>query len=196
MQPHPPTFLPKNLTHPYILIFWFQNNKIMANRNHIIAISETASLAFHTTAMLAANPTRALTTRQLATAMGASEAHLAKILQRLVKARIISSQRGPKGGFRLAVDPSTTTLLKIYEATEGPLPATTCLLPRAVCDGRCILGGLLVALSQAFRNTLASTTLAEAARAFAHTPLGKEPGHGTDQVSGPELDVLDPRRHI
>lgn len=50
-----------------------------------------------------------------------------KILQSLVRARLIQSQRGAGGGFTLAVAPQEITLLEVVEAIEGPTALNTCL---------------------------------------------------------------------
>lgn len=50
---------------------------------------------------------------------GASRHHVAKVLQRLAQSGLIASKRGPGGGFYLKGDPSTISLLDIYESIEG-----------------------------------------------------------------------------
>jgi Rrf2 family protein len=47
--------------------------------------------------------------------------YLAKVLQGLVKAGVVESRRGAKGGFSLARDPSSITLLDVVQAVE-PIP--------------------------------------------------------------------------
>ncbi|MEU8228640.1 Rrf2 family transcriptional regulator [Actinoplanes sp. NPDC048967] len=47
-------------------------------------------------------------------------AYLNKQLQALVRAGILTSVSGPRGGFRLARDPDTVSLLDIVAAIEGP----------------------------------------------------------------------------
>ena len=47
--------------------------------------------------------------------------YLLKILQQLVRANILSSKRGPHGGFSLAKSPKRITMLDIIEAIEGPM---------------------------------------------------------------------------
>jgi len=47
--------------------------------------------------------------------------YLLKILQQLVRANILHSKRGPRGGFSLAKPPKKITILEIVEAVEGPL---------------------------------------------------------------------------
>ncbi len=47
--------------------------------------------------------------------------YLLKILQQLVRANILHSKRGPRGGFSLARPPKKISLLQVIEAVEGPL---------------------------------------------------------------------------
>jgi len=47
--------------------------------------------------------------------------YLLKILQQLVRASVLNSKRGPRGGFSLAKPTSKITLLDIIEAVDGPM---------------------------------------------------------------------------
>jgi Rrf2 family protein len=47
--------------------------------------------------------------------------YLLKIMQNLVKARILKSKRGPKGGFKLMRPLDKITMLQIIEAIDGPI---------------------------------------------------------------------------
>ncbi len=47
--------------------------------------------------------------------------YLLKILQQLVRAHVLRSKRGPRGGFFLARPAEKITMLEIIEAVEGPL---------------------------------------------------------------------------
>ncbi|MHB0946402.1 MAG: RrF2 family transcriptional regulator [Sedimentisphaerales bacterium] len=47
--------------------------------------------------------------------------YLLKILQQLVRANVLRSKRGPRGGFFLARPAEGITLLEIIEAVDGPL---------------------------------------------------------------------------
>ncbi len=47
--------------------------------------------------------------------------YLLKIMQQLVRANILRSKRGPRGGFTLARPANTITLLEIVEAVGGPI---------------------------------------------------------------------------
>jgi len=50
--------------------------------------------------------------------------YLLKILQQLVKAKVLTSKRGPGGGFSLARPANKISLLELIEAVEGPVGGT------------------------------------------------------------------------
>lgn len=58
---------------------------------------------------------------------------LAKILQRLAKAGIVTSLRGVKGGFKLAKKAAAISLLDVVEAMEGPVAMNVCAVDRKAC---------------------------------------------------------------
>ena len=58
---------------------------------------------------------------------------LAKILQKLVKAKIVRSYRGVKGGFSLAKQSREITVLEVLEAIEGKLYLNLCLMDKKKC---------------------------------------------------------------
>ena len=131
----------------------------MANPVHI---SEAASLGIHAMALLAGSESLTISARVIAKQLNASEAHLAKVLQRLTKAGLLRSTRGPSGGFALLRSPGEISLLEVYEAIEGPLGTNACLFERPMCDGkRCVFGGLLSTVGEQVRDYLGSTALSE-----------------------------------
>ncbi|WP_455383486.1 RrF2 family transcriptional regulator [Salinispira pacifica] len=110
----------------------------------MIQLSEAASIALHSVAFMARSPGDYFTARQIAASSGASENHIAKVLQRLVKSGILRSVRGPHGGFTLARPAEELTFLEIYETIEGRVAGGACPLHRGTCPfSRCIFGGLL-----------------------------------------------------
>ena len=126
---------------------------------NIIQISEASSLALHGMGLLAATGRR-MSIREIAAATGASEAHLSKVFQRLVKEGMIRSIRGPGGGFDLTRTPENITLLEIYSAIEGKPSSNTCLLHSGACPfSGCIFGDLIEDLTERFLRYLGETTL-------------------------------------
>lgn len=132
----------------------------------IVKFSEAASIALHTMTVLAAEPDRHVTVKDVAARMPVSEHHLAKVLQRLAKAGLVTSVRGPGGGFLLRGDPARVTLLQVYEAIEGPLEVAECAFPGGAGCGRCILDDALREANGLVKGRLARTTLADLARDF------------------------------
>ena len=128
----------------------------------MLKVSEAASLALHTAVFLAGRPEEVVTTGEVASALDVSENHLSKVLQRLAKAGLMRSTRGPRGGFMLSRSPDDLTLLEVYEAIEGPLGTTNCLFGRPACDGECILGDLLTDVNAQIREYLTRTKLSAA----------------------------------
>jgi Rrf2 family iron-sulfur cluster assembly transcriptional regulator len=59
---------------------------------------------------------------------------LAKILQKLVKAKIVRSYRGVKGGFSLAKQARDITVLDVLSAIEGKLAINLCLVDKKKCN--------------------------------------------------------------
>ncbi len=52
---------------------------------------------------------------------GISVAYLLKIMKQMVKANVLRSKRGPRGGYTLARPAKEITLLEIIEAVDGPI---------------------------------------------------------------------------
>jgi len=133
----------------------------------ILKISEATSLALHTVVYLAGHPDTLVSTREIAKALHASEAHLSKVLQRLARVGVVKSIRGPKGGFALAKNPDDITLLQIYEEIEGPIDNEVCLASSPVCSGRgCILGTLLQSCQDQVKKHLSKTTVGKLTHVF------------------------------
>jgi len=130
--------------------------------HNILRISDAASLALHTAVLLATTPDRLTTTKEIAQTLKVSEAHLSKVLQRLSRAGLARPIRGPRGGFMLTRNANRISLQEVYEAVEGPLPPSNCLLGDPICDQRgCILGGLLESTNRRVREYLCTTRLSQ-----------------------------------
>ncbi|MGI6131778.1 MAG: RrF2 family transcriptional regulator [Bacillota bacterium] len=129
----------------------------------VIQISEAASIALHSTVLIARAGGTNVTVKDIVSATGFSHAHSSKVLQQLVRAGLVCSTRGPKGGFLLSRPAAGITLLGVWEAVEGPLRVDTCIVsgnPDECPFDSCILGELPRRLSEEFRGYLGSRTLA------------------------------------
>ena len=140
--------------------------------SNIMRVSDAASLAIHAVKALAESPETAVTVSSIAEKLNVSEAHLAKVLQRLTRAKMVSANRGPGGGFKLTRDPANLTLLDVYEAIEGPLEVNGCLLGEPACgSGLCMLATLMRSTQTDLRNYFKGITFAQIA-----TDLNKNQG--------------------
>lgn len=72
--------------------------------------------------------------RQIAGTMEIPERYLPQIMAPLVKAGLVQATAGPDGGYALARDPASITLLEVVEIAEGPLAGEHCMLAGGPCD--------------------------------------------------------------
>ncbi|MBN2185370.1 MAG: Rrf2 family transcriptional regulator [Candidatus Krumholzibacteriota bacterium] len=126
-----------------------------------VKISDAASLAFHATVYLASNEGKMVSNREISRKFKLSDAHLAKIMQRLSRAGIVKSVRGPGGGFTLTRSPDDLTLKDVYEAVESKIQTEGCLLDEDLCGCRCLLGTVLTELNGEISSRLENTKLSD-----------------------------------
>ncbi|MEU1125969.1 Rrf2 family transcriptional regulator [Streptomyces sp. NPDC005899] len=116
---------------------------------------------------------------RLADAHGLPAAYLNKQLQQLVKAGLLTSTPGPRGGFRLARPLEAITLLDVVEAIEGDNRLFRCTEIR--CQGRigelapaptgaCAVNSAMGRADRAWREALAGQSLAEIRAELDRTP--------------------------
>ncbi|MBT8303080.1 MAG: Rrf2 family transcriptional regulator [Bacteroidia bacterium] len=72
--------------------------------------------------------------KDIAKPINVPQAYIAKLLQKLSKENIISSSRGPKGGFYLSEGDRQHSVLSIIIAIEGEKKLTNCLLNLKKCN--------------------------------------------------------------
>ncbi len=130
---------------------------------NVIKFSEATSIALHAALLLSAPGTGRMTVGELAASIGASEAHLSKVVQHLTRAGFLRSKTGPGGGVELALVPERVSLMDIYEAMEGKSSKGGCPLGKGLCPfgGRCLFGGLMGRVEDQVLDFLARTTLGD-----------------------------------
>jgi Rrf2 family protein len=110
---------------------------------------------------------------------------LAKIFQSLVKAGLVRSVRGAKGGFALIKNPSDVTVLEIIESIEGRIAFQRCLQEEKGCEhvGGCALCGLFEQAQDGVKEVFMRTTLADLLKQSQSS--SHRSGHGcTDHAHG------------
>jgi len=88
---------------------------------------------------------------------------VSKILKLLVKAHVLTSVRGAKGGYLLARSPERITVATVISALEGPIALTECNASHKNCDqaSGCEIQGNWGLINQKVFNALDSVTLAD-----------------------------------
>ncbi|MDR2663272.1 MAG: Rrf2 family transcriptional regulator [Treponema sp.] len=100
---------------------------------------------------------------QLAQEEQISSVFLEQIFFKLRKAGIVSSVRGPGGGFQFAKTPEELTLLEILQAAGEELDVTDCDKHAKVCEKtgvRCASHSVWEDITRILKNYLEKTTLA------------------------------------
>ncbi len=130
-------------------------------------MSKLADYAALVMTSMAQTPDRVCTTPEIAAASGLELPTVSKILKSLVRAGLLQSQRGPKGGYRLARQPDAISIAEIIDAIEGhPLGLTECSSALGLCsrEASCAVRTNWQRISLEIRHTLEHISLAELAR--------------------------------
>ena len=140
----------------------------------LLNISEAMSIALHTCASLAEDPERFHSAHQISDKLGFSIHHSAKVVQQLVRAGLLETERGPAGGAKLARPPEKITLLEIYVAAGGSPNYKGCLLKHDICRGDgCALGKLMSKENERLVALLKTVTLDSIVRSLKRNRIGK-----------------------
>lgn len=127
-----------------------------------VNFTEATYLALHAMALIAGESKEMIPIHAMAERLGVSEAHLAKVIQRLARSGLLNTTRGPGGGVELFKAPEKTTFLEIYEAIEGRLQLAGCVFGKRSCVfQRCVFGDFLVHMAAETENWLKLKTLAD-----------------------------------
>jgi Rrf2 family protein len=82
----------------------------------------------------ASNPRGCASAKDIADAYGIPLALLSKVLQRLTRSGLLTSEQGTNGGYRLSRDPHEITALEVIRTIDGPIILTHCFTEHAQCD--------------------------------------------------------------
>ncbi len=108
--------------------------------------------------------------RVISERQGIPARYLEQIFQRLRRAGLVASKRGPGGGYTLARPPAQITLREVVEAVEGPLADALQMAPaRSGNDGSFRPDFLWEALAERFSGALQETNLEDLCRQAARS---------------------------
>ncbi|HLM06995.1 MAG TPA: Rrf2 family transcriptional regulator [Blastococcus sp.] len=145
-----------------------------------VRITARVDYAVRAVVELAAAAPGALTSERIATAQGIPPRFLQAILGDLQHARLVTSQRGRDGGYRLALPASEISIARVMRVEQGFLAEVHGQRPEDVTYPGCAeaLASVWVAAREAYRRVLEEVTLADVV-------AGKLPAHAAELV---ELD--------
>lgn len=99
-----------------------------------MSLSNTADYALRAVVLLGRSfGSGVLHADEIANATGTPRNYMAKVLNALAKAGVVSSARGPAGGFALSAAPETIKLAQVIEIFDQPNPHMRCLLGNGPC---------------------------------------------------------------
>lgn len=130
----------------------------------MLRFSKKADYALLAMRHLAAHADRgAVSARELAEAYNIPPELLAKVLQKLVRGKLLSSHQGIRGGYGLARTAQSISVADVIQAVEGPLTVTACSDTDHSCDqySKCSIRDPLWRIKDRIVDALSSATVAE-----------------------------------
>ncbi len=127
-------------------------------------ISQTAEYALRVMAQLALHQSPdAISREELAQQTKIPVHFLAKIMRRLVAAKIVNARRGAKGGFRLARPVERIHMIEVLRAVGYKFEMDRCAFGWSKCSSSkpCPLHGIWREVKESFQQWAEKTTLAD-----------------------------------
>jgi Rrf2 family protein len=100
----------------------------MVSNSSKYAIKGVLFLALHS------NEENKIAVKDISEPINVPQAYIAKLLQELSKENIISSTRGPKGGFYLSEENKNQPIINILKIIDGEKRLTSCMLSLEKCN--------------------------------------------------------------
>ena len=90
---------------------------------------------------------------------------MAKVLQRLVRTGLLTSQQGTHGGYSLSRPSTTISVADVIQAIDGPVAVTACSTDNSDCEqyGKCSIRDPLWRIRARIVEALGTVSLAEMA---------------------------------
>ena len=155
----------------------------------MLRLSKKADYALLAMRHLAAHAEReAVSARELAESYDLPPELLAKVLQKLVRGRLLTSVQGIRGGYGLARQAASISVADVIQAIDGPLTVTACSETNHNCEqySKCNIRDPLWQIKDRIVSALAATSIA-------HLATELPPVMATTSVPAAPLNVL--RKH-
>lgn len=132
----------------------------------MLRLSKKADYALLAMRHLAAHGDReAVSARELAESYDIPSELLAKVLQRLVRARLLESHQGIRGGYGLSRPAGKVSVAEVIQAIDGPLTVTACSADDHSCEQytKCNIRDPLWRIKDRIVSALSATSVADLA---------------------------------
>lgn len=136
-----------------------------------MSVSKAAQYGLYAVTLMARGDGGPVSAATVAQTFRVSEAHVAKVLQQLVRGRLVRGLRGAGGGYRLVPDPSQVSMLDVVECIDGARGEKCAECDLRSHDGLCSPHPAACAIQRVFSEiddnayyTLKSVTIATLAR--------------------------------
>jgi Rrf2 family protein len=124
-------------------------------------ISIASSIAVHSLALIA-NSDEMLNASRISDRLKLSKNHISKVLQLLVKFKIITATRGPSGGFQLLRSPESVSVFEIMEIIDGRIEVPHCGHEEETCPFEdCVFGDERQRLMEEFKSYYSNRKLSD-----------------------------------
>lgn len=129
----------------------------------MLRLSKLTDYATVILSFMARDKEHAHTATEIAEITGIALPTVSKILKLLVKAKVLMSTRGAKGGYALARNPEKISVATVISALEGPIALTECSISHQGCEqaSGCDIRGNWSLINQTIHDALESVTLAD-----------------------------------
>ena len=129
----------------------------------MLKLSKLTDYATVVLSYMARDPLTMHAAQEISEETGIAQPTVSKILKLLIKAKVLTSIRGAKGGYLLARSPERITVATIISALEGPIALTECTASHEICGqaSGCDIQGNWGLINQKIFNMLESVTLAD-----------------------------------
>lgn len=138
----------------------------------MLRISKLTDYGTVVLAQLAGDPQSVCSAADVAEATGIALPTVSKLLKSLARAEIVTSTRGPSGGYQLSRDPQYISAADVIDALEGPVSITECSSTDSNCDyeSTCSVGGAWQRVNVAIRHALNEVSLVDLLRVDSPVP--------------------------
>lgn len=130
-----------------VFIFYFRYQNCFYLR---AMLSKSCKYAIRAVLYLTKQPDKKIGSKEIAEKLDIPAPFLAKTLQELTKKQIISSLKGPNGGFFLSEENQQRKIMDIINCIDGDLVFDRCFLGKAECNSKnpCVIHSVYVSFKE------------------------------------------------